>query len=260
LTHPALEWLPLSALADVRAVEPAWVAIEQWSDLWFAVEPCNRGKVNVQAAEQNVTPSNVDWRSFGHECRFAWNQTIALAWAKSALSVPLGQLDLQAVDLDLLLQFATEMMRDLSAKLAKSLRLVEVPADAELASNPFDAHGGLILHIRGHQGLVKLQLALPAQALVPYRKAAIGSEADLRQSDETLMSALRDESLDFTAVLGLVRIKASDFVALDEGDVIILDSGLDDLIYLNSRKSGRRFASARVAQNNGQIELLAAAA
>jgi hypothetical protein len=48
-------------------------------------------------------------------------------------------------------------------------------------------------------------------------------------------------------------------LALGEGDVIILDSAIDGLVAFNSRKSGRKIASARVAQDEGQIRLLAAA-
>jgi hypothetical protein len=205
LTVTALDWLPLSALNDISVVDPIWNTLERWSDLWFGDDAYRRGTVKIHTAGSRAALGNMDWRAIGNDCRIGWNETKAVDLAKSALAAPSEKLSLFAADSELLMQFAAELLKDLGNKLAVALRQSDAAAAGDTAAKPFTGHGGLIFAAEQRDGLPELRLALPASALVPLRKAAIGSGFDLRVSDERLVGALRDEAIDFVAVLGTWR-------------------------------------------------------
>jgi flagellar motor switch/type III secretory pathway protein FliN len=191
---------------------------------------------------------NREWQAFGHQCFFAWDGDLAVNLAKVALAAPVGKMALSATDKTLLGQFAGQMMEDLSNRIAKTLRLAAEPSDAAAVSRPLSSHGGLELELAHDKGFPGLLIALPASVLIPMRKTVIGSDA------------LSEEALTFTAVLGEARLKAADLLALDEGDVIVLDTSVEGSVSFVSRKSGGKIGQARVMPDGGKLQLIAIAA
>jgi flagellar motor switch/type III secretory pathway protein FliN len=93
-------------------------------------------------------------------------------------------------------------------------------------------------------------LRIPDHVLVPAMKAAIGRSLTSESPPRSYVEALRPIPLSVEAILGQVDLTFADLKTLAVGDVIVLDSGLQDPVEVRLAGSERRVGRGALGRNN----------
>jgi Type III flagellar switch regulator (C-ring) FliN C-term len=258
LTERCLDWLPLSALDDARILSTISVVIEHWSARWFVHGHYGASNLTLRGPRHPVTHRKDVWVSFCNAVAIAWPADGGVDIAKHVLNAQKVKADLQSADKSLLQKCAELVGLDLVTAIGSALQLPRAP-ETQMVSvpNPFLNAGGVEIELDRRGDLPSMRIAIPAFALVPIRKSFVRSLSAPPPNPVSMGSLFKAESLAFSAALGSATISIADLQGLGIGDVVILDTKLDDTISIASQSSGRVIAAARVAQKNGQINLVA---
>ena len=99
---------------------------------------------------------------------------------------------------------------------------------------------------------------MPALALVPARKALIGSDIAVYPDGDRLSDLCNYASLSIQGVLGAANLSWSECKDLETGDVVILDQRIEMPFPLTALKSDSEVCKVALSQDGGQLRLVVA--
>lgn len=248
------EWLPAEAAASAAVRRLIREAVGTWAPKWFA-------RAEIAASEVEVRSGAATARAAGWQVARAVGTALSpsetLRLAGLALGADPERLVLSEADRDILGRFAAGIAGDLAGAIEAALGLDPPEAESSSATDdPFCGEGGLqfsVIH-RGDRPL--LHVAIPAAALVPFRKAAIPPARRRAAPLARIDRAFESTAVRVEARLGQAVLPLRELAALAPGDVVILDRAIDDGASLSLRSSGRPFARAAIVPGDAEISLL----
>lgn len=222
----AVAWLPRGASTDSTIRRLLGEVLNSWSARWFASERV------VVAGLEAVAGAATDNGIKSHDLRpgMALRTEGALhALVVQAVHKP-AKAPTTATDRAVLEHLGRAMLADLGEMLERGLN-IEGFARGLGDDTPF-ADGTLIvsLGVRGRAPLGELLIALPA--LVALRKKECVPAPERAPLHETLAGALTGRSLTLGAVLGRASVSLGSVLDLTVGDVVMLDTRIDQPIDL----------------------------
>lgn len=251
----ATGWLPLSTLEDPRIAQALAPVVERWSSRWFATGAYLLGRPALRQRGHSPLPSGSHWQNFGSIAFVSGIEDLAALGSRIAdapqVRAPLGE-----SDASLLRQLAGEALNDFAASLELALDTRGLAIGSDGDGDPLDRCDGLDFVLERDAGLPPLRFAIPAQALVPLRKSSIGSPArDF--APVQFAAAFESESLSFSVDLGLATLPIGDARRIAIGDVLVLDTRLNDAVPLTSERSRTAIAAIKLSQHAGRLRLSA---
>lgn len=254
MTGQVCDWLPLEVV-DREPVRTAIAgAISEWAAAWF-------GAPRLSASRFTPTRSGrpddaAGWRVHRKALAVSCSGRAMGRLLDWALDADVEQLSLSPADRRLVEAFEGRLMQDLALRVETALKM-----DGELKSqplsvdDPYGRFGGLNVEVTDDRGGVLLSLAIPFTDLLPTCKASLPAIRRSAVKLDTLRSALADAALPVKATLGAARIALADLHSLAPGDVLVLDTALDDGAALSLGGSAHVFAAARLTDHEGKMTL-----
>lgn len=260
MTAEAAGWLPLPAVDDPRLVALLAAAVEQWSGHWFARGGWRLARSALRSAGASLPGSKGAWVTLGPGLAMVLSDDRRAALARAALDAPADAPAPGGSDSTLLDALSAEIVADLARRLTQALRLpaIEDVGDHPV-SDPCAAHGGLDVSVDDVGGKQPLRLSIGLSSLVPLRKHLIGSAPRPASSSGRVSDAVAREYLDVRAVLGVATVPLIDMARLSPGDILVLDTGLEDAVSLRTSRSGAAVLAARLSWGENGMEMRASA-
>lgn len=252
MTTKANEWLPVEALIDPRLKARLDEAVLRWGERWLGVagtfEIADFGHRKPTA---KLPATTVDWRNTETGISCVWTEQLALKFGLVIVDSKDRNRLRSKSDKTLLAGLAWEALLDLTDLFAKSLRL-------ETGSHQFSADYERQIGWRVNsitKLLPELEFKVPASALVPARKALIGSNTAVYAAEDRLSDLCANTSLPIQAVLGAANMSWSECRDLEAGDVVILDQLLEMPFPLTALKSGSEVCKVSLSQDESRLRL-----
>ena len=251
----ATGWIPLSTLEDSRIAQALAQVVERWSSRWFANSAYRLGRPALRRRGHSPLPSGSHWQRFGG-IPFGFGTEDLPTLGCRIADAPRDRAPLGESDASLLRQLAAEALNDLAASLAIALDTRELATGSDGDGDPLDRCDGLDFTLEQDAGLPPLRFAIPAQALVALRKSSIGSlPRDF--APVQFDAALEGESVSFSVDLGLATLPIGDARRIAIGDVLVLDTRLNDAVLLTTDRSRTAIAAIKLSQRAGRLRLSA---
>ncbi len=258
MTEQCLDWLPLPALDDTRILSMIASAVERWSGRWFVHEHYGASNMTLHEPRDRAVTGKDSWVSFCNAVAVLWPADGGVDLAKQAVNAPKVKAGLHSADKSLLRKCAELIGLDLVTAIGAALNLSRRPESQMMpVPNPLLNSGGVEIKLDRCGDLPSMRIAIPAFALVPTRKSYVRSPSAPPLSPVSMASLFDAESLSFSAALGSTTMSIADFRGLHVGDVMMLDTMLDETVAVTTQSSGSFIFAARVAQKDGQINLVA---
>jgi hypothetical protein len=254
------DWLPLSALEDERIGDTVDLAVRRWSERWFAQSRSSVRRPVVRSPESGASTNDGSWLGFEELIAFSGSETLVPAIATLVLDLPRARQQFTAMDAKLVNLFGVKILRDLADLLASALELGVGHCGWGPVDDPSARDGGLQFSIGDDTAGPAFTISIASSSLVAMRKAMIGSPVAKQAAQVPFSAALAEETLAFSAPLGVSRMKLSEARSLQLGDVVALDTKLDAPISMIAPTSGRTIGEARVEQQSGRAVLVMLAA
>jgi Type III flagellar switch regulator (C-ring) FliN C-term len=257
VTGECFDWLPLSALEDARIAETLGSAVELWRARWFVHGQYCASKPTLRRRGYRTVGRKAGWVTFGNAVAIAWPDDEGVGLAKHAMNAPKARTDLQPADKSLLQKYAELIALDLVTSVGAALKIPHA-SETHMASapDPFLNTDGIEIELERHDAMPPVRIAIPAFALVPIRKSYVRSPSIPPLKPVSITSVFAAESLAFSTALGCAKMSIADIQALGIGDVIVLDTRLDESVSLLTQRSGRTIGFARVSQKDGRVRLV----
>jgi hypothetical protein len=241
------EWLPYEAAANPRLAKAIAPIIAAWSERWFAVDGLRLGR--IRPFRPGRAPPKLD-EHLSVAGDFSYVAIIAGGRLSSlALDPHAGDRASTATDVRVLRQFARKMAQDLAAFVEARLN---TNGAASFASDDLETYGGATFVLTDAEGGEVLGLAIPITALVSPFKSTLGAareRAPLASIEQALCPTLVRIQID----LGEACLSMSDTRALAQGDVVVLNTTLDDGASLSFAGAAKPFARGALREDGASI-------
>lgn len=243
-------WLPTSAAAHDVIQARVSKAIADWSGDWLLHRPVRAS--SFIATKDGERSDGLTWEPYG--------SAVGVAMPRRAIDRLLGwilgaEIDRSAgtdADQRLLSSLTQRFLSDLAAKIEDTLQVRSTPTSrTEVHPSPLGRLGGLIVGLSDDRSDDLGSIAIPLEAFVETCITPRG--ASRGQGLDPMKQGLNPIPMTITASLGRSRISVAQLSDLSPGDVVVLDTLLDKGAALNL--SGRAFARADVARNQGELTL-----
>lgn len=253
MTIEATDWLPVEALVDPRLAARLDELVPRWSERWFgSANMCKfagfgRGKTSAKLPATATT-----WRPAESGISCGWSDQLGLKLGLAIVDAADSNRPRSSSDKALLSGLAWEALSDLTAMAARSLG---IEAGSQRPTTDCGHQIGWQTRNTLKQ-IPELAFKVPASALVPARKALIGSSHSAALEGGKLSDMCADASLPVRAILGEARISWSECRNLEVGDVVVLNQTLDQPFTLLATRSGSEICQLSLAQEGGGLQLL----
>lgn len=252
MTTRANEWLPVEALVDPRLKARLDEAVLRWGERWLgAAGMFEIAGFGHRKPITKLPTTPIDWRATETGISCVWTEQLALKFGLVIVDSKDRNRLRSKSDKTLLAGLAWEALLDLTDLFAKSLRL-------ETGSHQFSADYERQIGWRVNsitKLLPELEFKVPASALVPARKALIGSNTAVYAAEDRLSDLCANTSLPIQAVLGAANMSWSECRDLEAGDVVILDQLLEMPFPLTALKSGSEVCKVSLSQDESRLRL-----
>jgi flagellar motor switch/type III secretory pathway protein FliN len=252
------EWAPLQAAASSDVVRRKLdAAVAAWNDRWF---PSGRLETSLTVTRAGRRADNGGaWRASGDGgVATSYPHAGADRLALRALGVRFEGLTLTAADHSVISALSRRIADDLALTIEGGLAGHPAPRAPSAFPGDDEAadawHGGVTLTVADIRGPL-LAAAIPLEQLAPVCKAAMGSP---RQSSRPLADprdTIGPTQVRLDAVLGRAHLKLAELRSLAPGDVVVLDSTIDDGIDLSLPDFGACVARGRLGERQGWLTL-----
>ena len=252
MTTRANEWLPVEALVDPRLNARLDEAVSSWGERWLgSVSAFEITGFGLRKPIAKLPAIPVDWRATETGISCVWSEQLALKFGLVIVDSKDRNRPRSKSDKALLTGLAWEVLLDLTDLFAKTLRL-----EAGLHGLSADYEKQIGWRVNSITKLLpELEFKVPASALVPARKALIGSNTAIYAAEDRLSDLCANTSLPIQAVLGAANMSWSECRGLEAGDVVILDQLLGMPFPLTAQKSRSEVCKVSLSQHEDQLRL-----
>lgn len=254
MTQDVQTWLPPEAAAHEAVQTRIREAVADWSGRWFA-----RRRVGVRSAasaRQAVRGDRERWVLHGGPVALACSRRAAdrlLGWA---LDADLDDGIPTAVDRLVLEGFERRLTRDLITSVEAALHVAgPTRPTPEVTPDPLGRFGGLVVALEDDRGDDVAALAVPLSAVVAICKAGAGRALQRGVVMGSLREALGETRVALASSLGRSEISLGDLGGLAVGDVLVLDTALDEGPVLTAKGSETVIANGKLTSLDGQLAL-----
>jgi len=233
-------WLPDTAFTD-EAVKAALAdTIGKWSGAWFSGRTAALSRIRAVQARTLVAADTL--QIHGVLAAIDAPDSGKRYLLEAALDMRLSGQALQESDRNVLDLFASKILEDLIGRLDKAF--------GGMTSD--GARLGFTLSLSGHD---MLSASLPQHVLVPAIKAQHGGARRTRVAPRSRHKALGPTEVTVTGLLGRAELAVDDLKGLAEGDVLILDRALHEVIDLRLKSGNRPVGRGRLGRNDGRVSI-----
>ncbi len=256
MTEGVLDWLPIEVVtgAPVRALLDDVVGA--WSADWF---PRRRVSVAEHTAVQGERGENTPqpmWRIYRSLIALRCSDAGSHRLVGAALDARPD--DAPATDHDRLIvqSMLDSILIDLANKLEAALRLEsEASNGLRFEARPFANSGGAMITLADDQGFKLLTVALPLRAVLPYARSQMPAPIRQHEKPSRMTQALAPTTLEVGAWLGRAAITLEDLKGMSVGDVLVLDTRLDEPARLCALGSDLPLAFGRLGSADDRLSL-----
>jgi hypothetical protein len=269
----AREWLPLSAATHDAMRGRIGGVVDQWSARWFAghgvslgeVTLCSPGRKERQSDSATAT-GMADWQGFGHDIAVRTLPSARAQLAGLALNAQTHELAQSAADRDLMEALGAAIVADLVRALGAAFGVPVVADGAEdkpaasprLATTAADplGEGGLTISLEAGREAPVTLIALSWRAILPVCKSTFAKPGAARRPSVPRATTAARTPVVLEASLGRASIALADLRSLAPGDVLILDTTVNDGAAVSVADSEHVFARARIIEAEGCVGLI----
>lgn len=255
MTQQSLDWLPSNASDDSRISDLIDQSVQLWSKRWFARVGFGFSQLATHKRGSRAATGKVVWKPYDSGMAVGLAEGTHNALARMALDGRKDNTGLSSNDQSLLDKYAKAILSDLVYALAEALAIK--PQGAGAATGSFDDGEYLEINLKNGAAGPVVKIAMASNVIVPLLKSFAQSQARGAPVSVPISALIEAERLAVRSVLGSAVMSVADVRSLGIGDVIVLDTKLDDPVDLVSRKSGQMFAAAQISQNEGAMKLTA---
>jgi hypothetical protein len=251
----ARAWLPAEAANSSSVRAAAEAAVEDWAVAWFATAgPVACG---FRASAGSAPSVERGWRSHADAIAIARCPAQSLRLAGLALFAAPEQLVLSEADRDIVDGLADRMCRDLADRLERAFGEQQPATGARGdAADPFGGRGGLLFTVRQAGQATLMEVAVPLDGLVQFRKSSMPAARRAPAALARLADAATATPVELCARLGQAVLPLSDLAALAPGDVLVLDRTVAEGAVLAVAGSRETFAHSLPAERGGMLALI----
>jgi flagellar motor switch/type III secretory pathway protein FliN len=244
------EWLPHEAAANPKLGNAVGPIIKAWSERWFAAGGLQLGRVRPfrpgRAAPKLDEPLSAAG-DFVHIAILAAGRLSSLALDPHA-----GDRASSAADVRILRKFAHRMAQDLASFVEARLK---AKTQGALDARDLETYGGATFVLADAAGGEVLALAIPITALARALKSELGAARERSPPLVSLAQALRPTPVRVHIELGQAHVTMGDAQTLARGDVLILNTSLDDGAALCIEGAQAPFARGALREKDGSVLL-----
>jgi len=257
VTETVREWLPV----DVTEREPVRAsisaAVADWSGRWFSKRTVSASRYVTSAAASRSAVDGSGWRRPGRTIAIDCPRRVMSKLLDWSLDARLDQLLLTPLDRKVVQSFEKRLLEDLASSVETALAYASHPAALPLVTDdPFGGRGGLEVGLADGEGDPLLSLAIPLDTLLPLCKSMFPERVRRSVRLDSMLAALSSVRVPVEVNLGRAEVSIKEIQALAPGDILILDTILDDGALLNLSGSTAPFARGQLGESENHRALI----
>lgn len=249
------EWLPPEALVQDAVFAPLRDVVDGWVLDWIGqplltltqIIPINPSAAGAQDLKWSL---RFGARSMG----VCLEPRPARRLLAKVLRSPVDQVDLTPADMKVLQQVENDLLQDLTGRIEALLGRSGQALPAKAPSFPLQ-HGGVELILAEPSGGRILSIGLATSDVIRLRKSRLSGERRPQRPLRRFADALAGEFVEVNARVGRASLALADLRSLGVGDIIILDTGVEEPVEVIAGESEEVLGFARLAEENGQVVL-----
>lgn len=247
MTDLVYDWLPGDVILYDNVTQAIDSAISRWSSRWFVgsyARISERAHLPSLPHERGVDEG---WRVFRSAIAVRAIPASLSRLMRQALGIGAEVPDLTPSDRLLLDALSQKILENLVEELTQAL----LPT----ARSIFASEGGLSLSLTDPQGHDLLTVFLPADLLLSWLKSQL--QPPVRGGTLVpLRSSLTDVSVRLKALVGRMELSLSELSELAVGDVLVLDTALDQPLEIVSASTSQAMAKGHLSQTGDGLEIV----
>jgi flagellar motor switch/type III secretory pathway protein FliN len=257
VTEHVREWLPFGVVTDDAVRRVVEDAITRWHERWF-VGP-------YASVSEMQAVCEAPWGGGGGDDGwYVYCSVVAIRARRQSLSGMVDKVLGLGGDGQTMNDADRYIVKGLEKKIVESLAIdVEqafgLTGTLKAASETRDGlaeNGGLLVVLKDSAGRDILALGIPTETTLPVIKAQLGPPSARQERLYPLADALASAVVTVEAIVGRVELTLMDLNHLSVGDVLVLDSAVDEPVDIASAGSHRIFARAKLSQVQDGIALV----
>jgi|GEM_PF-5802127 len=247
-------WLPLSSLADATVSTTLTGALAAWCETWFAgAAPVTLSIVHAGRPVWASAAVSYRWEVHGRAAALAAGPEAIAKLSSLALAAPLPLPARGERDRIILEEFQRRLFADLAERIERALGIAGAPrAEPTSLDDPWADEETLAVLTAFSDGTEAVRVALPARALVPFRKRSASPRGG-KSRLVPLGAAVAATAVPVAVRVGSAVLTLEELRGMAAGDVLLLDRALDEPADLLA--ADRAFARARLVEAERQIRL-----
>lgn len=250
------DWLPHDVVTrDVVRITMDR-AVAAWSKRWFAKSSYCVSSILPCVAEARGEADSSGWRLLSGAVAVACSSWGSQLLAEKALDASIDRAALCERDRHLIEGLEKRLLEDLALQIERTLEQEPDPMRAaSRVRDPFYGGGGVVVRLGEASGVDVVSVAVPFSALLPLCRSSLGAPDRTPATLVGLTAALASVPVTLTATLGRVEVGLADLRNLGVGDVLVLDTGLEDPVQIVGPNADP-LARAGLVNANGEIALM----
>jgi hypothetical protein len=250
----ARDWLPPGAIDGAGVRDRVADAVGDWSARWFAASRVQVSDL-VQAKGGARDDADGDWRVHRGGIALRQSRMMSQRLQEQALGQSFDGLLLSEVDRRVLAGFSQALMSDLTESLEILFGLTgEARPTPAVVPDLFGPQGGFVFTLSDGRDPL-LSVGVPAAAMVALAKSALPPPPRPARPGGTLVAALASTGVTLEACLGRADLSLAEVRDLARGDVIVLDTALNDGGEITLSGEDAPFLHAALGHLDGHLAL-----
>lgn len=237
-------WLPAECLLDDRLRRLAAAAVAEWSAAWFVRR---RFEVTRWQASAEM-PSREAWRSDLGALPFRLSPSAGRRLVDLALDTRTETASGDA-DHQLIGRFEHRLLSDLSSRLRAAFDVTDGGEDGVVPAP------AVVVSIADASTPELLAVALPVGAVIAARKRLVGPPRPAARRPQSRPMAVSASRVELRTVVGRSRLPLQAIGELAVGDVLVLDTGVDDKLAMVLPGADRPLMHAAMSVDDGGLTL-----
>ncbi len=257
MTATVREWLPWGVLSHEAVRETLEQAVAQWSGQWFTAPYAGVAGVRATMAEPRPEGDGTGWRVYRTAVAVRAGRAALSRLVNRALDLGADALDPTPADLRIMAGLEDKILEALAETVERALgvagRTRPVPEKPE---NPLGDDGGVVVSLAEPSGREVMTLAVPGEAIFRHLKASLERPAEKAARLRPLAEALAEVRISLEARIGKVELTLAELDELAVGDVLVLDTRLDEAVDIAGLASHDVFAKAVLTHTEDGFALM----
>ena len=253
----AAKWLPLNSalLDDVRGRLAS--AVAAWSSTWFGQTGVSLSRLDRRGRGQDAIDGGTSWHYGRSGLSISGSKRAKDRLLELALDTNLNQVLLTDKDRVLLGAYADELVGDLTGRLEAALVIAsDLQSPRVAALDPNTHAGGLTATLADAHGAPLIGISIALEAVMPLYLSRLPQRGPASEPLQRLSSAVATEPVALEVNLGQAELSMSELKGLAVGDVLVLDSLINDPATICLPHGGALAARAKLTEIAGELALV----